>query len=130
VNVSESALGRVFHDGEVVVRQGEVGDCMYVVQDGNVDVVMDREGHEVFLRTMGKGEFIGEMGIFERVPRSATVRAKGEARLLSVDRKTFLRRIHEDPSLAFRVVENMSKRIRDLSDEVARLQLAAERPGA
>ena len=128
--MSESALGRVFHDGEVVVRQGEVGDCMYVVQDGNVDVVMDREGHEVFLRTMGKGEFIGEMGIFERVPRSATVRAKGEARLLSVDRKTFLRRIHEDPSLAFRVVENMSKRIRDLSDEVARLQLAAERPGA
>ena len=128
--MSESALGRVFHDGEVVVRQGETGDCMYVVQDGNVDVVMDRDGHEVFLRTMGKGEFIGEMGIFERVPRSATVRAKGEARLLSVDRKTFLRRIHEDPSLAFRVVESMSQRIRDLSDEVARLQLAAQRPGA
>ena len=117
-----SSLGRVYHDGEIIVRQGDVGESMFVIQEGTVDVVVEREGHEVFLRTLGKGEFIGEMGIFDRVGRSATVRARGEARLLSVDRKSFLRRIHEDPSLAFRVVETMSKRIRDLSDEVARLR--------
>ncbi len=124
--MSDSTLGRVYHDGDIVVRQGDLGDCMFVIQDGAVDVVMHRDGREVFLRTLGKGEFVGEMGIFERVPRSATVRAKGEARLLAVDRKTFLRRIHEDPSLAFRVVETMSKRIRDLSEEVARLHVGAE----
>jgi CRP-like cAMP-binding protein len=120
--VSASELGRVYHDGEVVVRQGDVGDCMFVVQDGTVEVVVERDGREVFLRTLGKGEFVGEMSIFERVSRSATVRARGEARLLSVDRRTFLRRVHEDPSLALRVVETMSRRIRALSDEVARLQ--------
>ncbi len=127
--MSDSSLGRVYHDGEIVVRQGDVGDCMFVVQEGTVEVVLNRDGSEVFLRTLGKGEFIGEMGLFDRVPRSATVRAKGEARLLSVDRKTFLRRIHEDPSLAFRVVEIMTRRIRELSDEVARLSVGPGRGG-
>lgn len=121
--MSDSSLGRVYGDGEVVVRQGDMGDCMFVVQEGAVDVTVDRDGHEVFLRTLGKGEFIGEMAIFERVPRSATVRAKGQARLLSIDRKAFLRRVHEDPSLAFRIVETLSRRVRDLSAEVARLQV-------
>lgn len=127
--MSTSSLGRVYHDGEVVVRQGDVGESMFVIQEGTVDVVVERDGHEVFLRTLGKGEFLGEMGIFDRVGRSATIRARGEARLLSVDRKSFLRRIHEDPSLAFRVVETMSKRIRDLSDEVARLRMEPGREG-
>jgi CRP-like cAMP-binding protein len=45
----------------------------------------------------------------------------GEARLLTIDRKNFLKRVHKDPSLAFRLVRTMSKRIRDLSDEVTRL---------
>ena len=123
--MNASSLGRIYQDGEIVVRQGDVGESMYVIQDGAVEVVLERDGREIFLRTLGKGEFIGEMGIFERDVRSATVRARGETRLLTVDRKTFLRRIHEDPSLAFRVVEIMSRRIRDLSDEVARLRLDA-----
>jgi CRP-like cAMP-binding protein len=121
-----SALGRDYQHGEIIIRQGDAGESMYVIQEGIVEVVMERDGKEVFLRELGKGEFIGEMGIFGRDVRSATVRAKGPARLLTVDRKTFLRRIHEDPSLAFRMVEAMSQRIRELSNEVARLHL---RPG-
>lgn len=121
--MSTSSLGRVYHDGEVIVRQGDVGESMFVIQEGEVDVVFERDGREVFLRTLGKGEFLGEMAIFGRAGRSATARARGEARLLSVDRKNFMRRIHEDPSLAFRVVETMSQRIRELTDEVARLRI-------
>ena len=121
--MSTSSLGRLYHDGNVIVRQGDFGESMFVIQEGTVDVVVERDGREVFLRTLGKGEFLGEMGIFGRVARSATARARGEARLVSVDRKNFMRRIHEDPSLAFRVVETMSQRIRELTDEVARLRI-------
>ena len=64
----------------------------------------------------------GEMAIFDRDVRSATVRALGDARVLTVDKKNFMRRVHEDPSLAFRLVETMSRRIRELGEEVARLQ--------
>jgi CRP-like cAMP-binding protein len=113
------ALGRTYQDGEVIVRQGEVGDCMFVIQEGKVEVVAEMGDCEVRLAVREEGDFFGEMAIFERDVRSATVRALGEVRVLTVDKKNFLRRIHEDPSLAFRLVETMSGRIRDLSEEVA-----------
>ena len=115
------ALGRVYEDGEIIVRQGDVGDCLYVVQEGEVEVVAEHDGKRTLLRVLGAGELVGEMAIFERVVRSATVRARRRARLLTIDKKNFLRRINEDPSIAFRLVETMSRRMRDLSDEVVRL---------
>lgn len=115
-------LGKIYQDGEVIVRQGEVGDCMYVVQEGKVEVVLETEGREIRLAELGEGELIGEMAIFDREVRMATVRAFGKARVLTVDERNFLRRVHEDPSLAYRLVRTMSQRIRELTTEVARLQ--------
>lgn len=116
------ALGKVYQDGEIIVRQGEVGDCMYVIQEGQVEVVVEKDGEEVRLAVRGETEFFGEMAIFEREVRMATVRALGQARVLTIDKKNFLRRIHEDPSLAYRIVQTMSRRIRELSAEVAQLR--------
>ena len=113
------AMGKVYRDGEILVRQGEAGDCMYVIQEGLVEVFAEENGHEVGLRVCGPGEIIGEMAIFESEVRSATVRAVGEARILTVDRRTFLRRVQEDPSLAFNILRTMSGRIRELSEKLA-----------
>lgn len=124
--MSDAALGRFYADGEIVAHQGEIGDCMYVVQDGLVEIVAGEPGSEVVLRTAGRNELLGEMAIFERRPRSATIRAKGRARLLTLDKRNFLRRINEDPSLAFRMVETMSKRVRELSQEVVDLNAALQ----
>ena len=79
---------------------------------------------DVRLAVLNAGDFFGEMAIFDRENRSATVRALGEARLLTIDKKTFLRRIADDASLAFRIVQNMSTRIRELNAEVARMRSA------
>ncbi len=116
------ALGKTYRNGEIIVRQGDVGEHMYVIQEGQVEVVVDRDGQELRLRLLGKGEFVGEMALFEREVRSATVRALGDVRVLTIDRKGLLRRIQEDPSLAFRIIETMSRRIRDLTQEMARLK--------
>ncbi len=121
--MSEAALGRFYGDGEIVARQGEVGDCMYMVQDGLVEIVLrDDAGGEIVIRTAGRNELLGEMAIFEHRPRSATIRARGRARILTLDKRNFLRRINEDPSLAFRMIETMSIRVRELSQEVLDLQ--------
>ena len=116
------ALGKVYEDGEIIIKQGEVGDCMYVIQEGKVEVLIEKDGKEVQLAVRKEGDFIGEMAIFERDVRSATIRALGQVRLLTIDKKNFLRRISQDPSLAFRMVETMSGRIRELSEENARLK--------
>ena len=120
--MSASALGKVYENGEVIVRQGDEGDCMFVIQEGTAEVLLEKDGQERLLRVAETGELIGEMAIFERQTRSATVRAKGQARVLTIDKKNFLRRISEDPSIAFRVVETMSQRVRELSEEIARLR--------
>jgi CRP-like cAMP-binding protein len=116
------ALGRVYEDGDLIIRQGDVGDCMFVIQEGEVEVFVEQGGKEVRLAVRSEGDFVGEMAIFEREERSANVRALGQARVLTVDKKNFLRRVHEDPSLAFRIVQTMSHRIREMSEEVARLK--------
>ncbi len=115
-------LGRVYADGEVILREGDKGDCMYVIQEGRADVFITQDGEEIHLRTAQAGEIIGEMSIFERVVRSATVRAAGDVRALTVDKRNFLKRINEDPTLAFRLVKLMSQKLRDTTEEVARLR--------
>jgi CRP-like cAMP-binding protein len=128
--MSQGALGKLYHDGEVIIRQGALGDAMFVIQEGQLEILLEKDGRETRIRVAGRDELIGEMAVFEHEVRSATVRALGDARVLTVDRKNFLRRINEDPSLAFRLVETMSRRVRELSEEVARLRTApADRSG-
>lgn len=120
--MTSAALGRLYHDREIVFRQGDVGDCLYVVQEGQVEVLDETDGRETLLRLAGKDELFGEMAVFERERRSATVRVRGTARILTIDKKNFLRQINEDPSLAFNLVQRMSQRVRDLSAELVRLR--------
>jgi CRP-like cAMP-binding protein len=121
--MESGTLGKIYQDSEIIIKQGEQGDCMYVIQDGLVEIVRETDRGEVLLALRGKGEFFGEMAIFEREVRSATVRAIGEAHVLTIDKKNLLRRIHEDSSLAFQLVQTMSARIRALSVEVSDLTL-------
>ena len=115
------ALGKLYRDGEEIIRQGKSGESMYVVQSGRVEVVLNSEdGSERHLAYLDAGNFFGEMSVFEREVRSATVRADGEARVPKIDKKTLMRRIREDPLLAVNLLKTMSHRIRVLNAELAR----------
>jgi CRP-like cAMP-binding protein len=115
------ALGRVYGDSEDIICQGDTGDSMYVVQAGRVEVLQhSRKGGEQHLAYLDAGDFFGEMAVFEKEVRSATVRAAGEARVLKIDKKALLTRIREDPLLAVNLLKTMSHRIRDLNTEIAR----------
>ena len=113
-------LGKQYQDGEVIVRQGDIGKCMFVIQKGEVEAVAERDGRELRLRKMGANEFFGEMALFEEEIRTCTVRALCPTHVLTIDKKNFLGGIHEDPSLVLRIVQIMSHRIRDLTDRLAK----------
>jgi len=117
-----TGLGKEYKQGDVIFRQGEAGNCMYVIQEGEVEALAEKDGREFRLRTLGPNEFFGEMALFEKEVRTATIRATKPTRLLTIDKKNFLSGIHEDPSLAFRVVKTMSHRIRDLTDRLAKYE--------
>jgi CRP-like cAMP-binding protein len=118
-------LGKRYENGQEIVHQGEPGNCMYVIQSGQVEVVRTQDGKEVRVAVRGEGDFFGEMAVFEHEVRMATVRALGPATILTVDKKGLLRRFQHDPSLAFRIVETMSKRIRELTEQVLRRETGA-----
>ena len=115
--MSDGALGTVYPDGAVIVREGEPGECMYVVQAGQVEVIHEAGGHERRFGVISEGGFFGEMAIFETETRSATVRALGDARVLKIDKKMLLRRIKEDPLLALNLVKTLSGRLREARRE-------------
>ena len=115
----KGVLGKIYADGEVIIQQGDTGECFYVVQSGRVEVIQTSEHGQQHLAYLESGDSFGEMAIFEKVVRSATIRAVGEARVLKVDKKTLFRRIQEDPLLAVNLLKSMSHRIRDLSDQLA-----------
>ena len=122
MDTEAGALGKEYEDQEVICRQGEPGDCMYVIQAGRAVVLREEAGAEVVVGELAAGDIFGEMAILDRQPRSATVRCKGKARVLTLDKRAFLRRVHEDPSLAFRILQEMSLRIRRLNQELSRLK--------
>jgi CRP-like cAMP-binding protein len=126
-NLETNALGRLFKDGEAIINQGEMGDCMYVIQSGKVKVVQSRNGKEVKVAELGDRDFFGEMALFERMARTATVRSIGETRVLTVDKKTLLHRVQEDPSMAFRLVQTLIGRVRKLTDQITNLKAADRR---
>lgn len=97
---------------------------MFVIQEGTVEILVERDGEQVLIAIRGPGDIIGEMAIFEDEVRMASVVAKGTVRILTVDRRNFLRRIHQDPSVAYSIVKGMSSRIRQLTQELAELKSA------
>ena len=126
--MSTGLIGRVYKDGEVIVRQGEVGECMYVIVSGKAEVLVQKGGKEVRLALLGPRDSFGELAIFDRERRSATVRAMGQVRTIILDQKTFEKSVIDQPWLAFRVLEKMSRRIRELDREVVELKSASKRP--
>jgi CRP/FNR family cyclic AMP-dependent transcriptional regulator len=114
-------LGRWFKDGQVICRQGELGDYLYIIEQGQVEL-MRRDGSAEFcLRVLEAGDIWGEDGLLERDHvRTATARAIGDVCVLTIEKRMFLDRIHEDPSYVLKIMRKMSRRIRELEGALMR----------
>lgn len=119
--MTTGSLGKVYQDNEIILRQGDKGNCMFVIQDGVVEVLKEEGGKKVLLAELGKGEFFGEMALFEDEVRLATVRAKGEVRAVTIDKKNFLKRVHQDPSIAYRLVQSLIDRLQEANTRIMQI---------
>jgi MFS family permease len=93
--------------GEVVIRQGDPADRFYVIAEGRFDVarVAAPGAAPQHLRTMGPGEVFGEIGLLRGVPRTATVTAAGEGRLLALAGADFLELVNAGPLVRPRLID-------------------------
>jgi len=120
--MKDGELGRLYSDGEVIFKEGDKGDTMYVIQSGKVKITKKTAAEEIVIAEIGKSEIFGEMALFDRLPRSATAAASGEARVLSIDKKKLFTTISRDPTLVFKILESMSSRIRGLNENLTRFR--------
>lgn len=115
--------------GDALFREGDPSDFACRILDGRVSVVKESQGTPVVLGDIGPGAFVGEMGVLENKPRSATVRAVTEVQVEVIPADSFLPTISADPDSAYALMQRLSERVRTLSDEVARLRNAAASGG-
>lgn len=94
--------------GDTIFQAGDEGHCMYVVQSGEVDVMVG----ETVIETIGPGGIFGEMALIDKSPRSATLLARSDARLVALDETKFMQHVHRTPFFALQVMRIMTERLR------------------
>lgn len=107
-----------FGDGEVLMRQGAVADWLYIVYDGKAEVRVHSDGSAAYraVKTLGPGDFIGEMGLFTGEPRSATVVAAGGVGCYRLDREGFRSVLASRPEIAESVAMILARRRSELAE--------------
>jgi len=118
--MKSKTLGTNYKNGEIIIKKGTVGNCLYVIQQGNVEVIDEINGTEIKIAELSEPDFFGEMGLFEKDVRSCTVRALGDVKILTLDKKSFYKTIQQDATLAYRLLEKMSNRLRNTNKKVAK----------
>jgi len=104
-----------FPDSTTIFHQGDEGNQMFIIVDGQVQVVRSANGKDQILAQRGPGEFVGEMAIIESVPRSATLITQGEVRVLTIGGETFKQILRERPEVSLAVLRSLSRRLREMS---------------
>ena len=111
---------------EFVFKQGDPGDFMYLVQAGEVEVLQDLGGHENQVAVLERGDFFGEMAVLEEEPRSHSVRALSDAKLIKIDRAGFQSMLTRNAEIAVRMIRKLSLRLLSAEDMLVRAWAGAD----
>jgi CRP-like cAMP-binding protein len=114
--------------GDFVFREGDSGTDLYIIQEGQIEIERQYAGVTRQLAVLEAGDFLGEMSLFEELPREASARALTDYRLLRIDASTFAQIVQEDPEIAVRMLRKLSRRLRERQDADARAAEIAQGP--
>jgi CRP/FNR family cyclic AMP-dependent transcriptional regulator len=111
--------------GDILFREGDESDRVLWVSSGEIEVLRGIGGEQVVIGHARASEWLGEMGVIENRPRSATARAASDGEIQALTAREFLDRVSKDARLARGVLLRLSVRLRETDDEVAHELLTA-----
>lgn len=117
-------LVREVAGGEFVFREGELGTEMYVLHEGQIEILQSMGGELKQIAVLEKGDFFGEMSLLEELPRNAAARALTDAKVIEINRALFDRMLRDNPEIGVRIMRKLSRRVRE-TDELLRSALTA-----
>jgi CRP/FNR family cyclic AMP-dependent transcriptional regulator len=97
-----------FAAGKYIFRKGEEAKVMYLIIEGEVDLMLGG----IVVETAGEGSFIGEMALIDAAPRSASARARGACRVFPIDQARFQSLVQQTPFFALQVMKTLADRLR------------------
>lgn len=110
---------RKWFDAETVIfRQNDLGDSLYVVVEGEVEIILESSNDEQLIACLGKKACFGEMAVLDDELRSATAKVRSAALTLQIERKDFRECLRINPTLAFKMLRLLSNRIRDINEKL------------
>jgi CRP-like cAMP-binding protein len=117
--VKDSQL--TFNAGERIFSQDELGTEMFIIQEGEVEIVKHIGGESHVLSHLEKGDFFGEMAILEALPRTADAIARTEVRVVAINGSRFDEMLRRNPEVAVRIIRKYSKRLREANTLLEKL---------
>jgi CRP/FNR family transcriptional regulator, cyclic AMP receptor protein len=117
-----------FDSGATLFRQDDPSDEVILILSGSAEVLREHGDDAIVLGTVRAGEYVGEMGVLEGRPRSATVRAAESVEAELIERQPFLERVSAEPELARKLLLRMSARLRDVEDMLTKIYASHEAP--
>jgi signal transduction histidine kinase/CheY-like chemotaxis protein len=122
--LDEASTEHTYEAGDVIIREGDVGESVFLIGSGSVEVVLSGGGGQtIVLSVLPSGETFGEMGLIERRPRCATVRACKPCVILEIKGEDLRRLAEARPELEFTVLLKVSERLRSSNEQVLALHL-------
>ncbi len=107
-----------FQAGDILCKQGEMGDAAYVIINGKADVVVDSPTGPLTVATMQKNDVVGEIAILINIPRTATIKAASELTTLRTTKDLFLRTISEFPEMSVEMMRVLAERLVRTTEEL------------
>ena len=112
-HLAERAEEKVIEAGSLIVRENDIGDEMYIVKKGKIEIFKETNGEKNSIAFLGEKSFFGEMAILEDAPRSASAKAIEDSALIIINKECFRQAILEYPDIAFEVLKALSSRLRE-----------------
>lgn len=126
--LAESTERHTFAPGETIIRAGEDGDSMFVLNHGRVEVQLEDRGRRRVVNTLGEGTFFGEMALLTGEPRTADVVAVEETEVLEIGHSALQRLFDSNPELAEKLSLTIAERRRDLNAQTETEQAGTVEP--
>lgn len=109
----------LFSPGEILVVEGERGNTAYVIEEGEVEVVLNRDDQVIPISTITKGHLIGEVAMVTNEPRTASLLAKIPTACIAFDREDFMRLMYAQPHRSLDIFKIFSKRLSESNQRLA-----------
>ena len=110
-----------FNAGETIFAQGDLGTDMFIIQEGEVEIIKHIGGQSHLLSHLEKGDFFGEMAVLEALPRTADARALTDVKLVAINGSRFDEMLRRNPEVAVRIIRKYSKRLREANTLLEKL---------